>query len=208
MYTYDPEKAKELVKAAGAEGAEITLIHATDPPGPEAAASQKENLEAAGFKVKLKGLSSDVVYGFLADPKSEWNLAGAAWAQDYPDAITYYGPLLLCEAGSNYGLWCDKDFDAKVAEINQLPPGADRDAQFAALSTETMQNQAPWWPKTSPRFVSFISERYVIRPAQSGPKKTWTLVRSPVTAASWPIPVIPDCQGAASRLPGSHSRDR
>ena len=158
VYTYDPEKAKELVKAAGIEGTEITLIHATDPPGPEAAASQKENLEAVGFKVKLKGLSSDVVYGFLADPKSDWNLAGAGWAQDYPDAITYYGPLLLCGAGSNYGQWCDEAFDAKVKEINQLPPGPDRDAQFAALSTETMQNQAPWWPKTSPRFVSFISE--------------------------------------------------
>ena len=121
VYTYDPEKAKELVKAAGIEGAEVILVHATDPPGPEAAASQKENLEAAGFKVKLKGLSSDVVYGFLADPKSDWNLAGAGWAQDYPDAITYYGPLLLCGAGSNYGQWCDEAFDAKVKEINQLP---------------------------------------------------------------------------------------
>ena len=109
-------------------------------------------------KVTVKALSADVYYGFLADPKSDYNIGMAGWGEDYADAITYYGPLLLCGAGSNYGQWCDEAFDAKVKEINQLPPGPDRDAQFAALSTETMQNQAPWWPKTSPRFVSFVSE--------------------------------------------------
>ena len=169
VYTYDPAKAKELVKAAGVEGAQITLIHGTEPPGPEAAQSLKENLEAAGFKVTLKGLSADVVYGFLADPKSDWNLANAGWAQDYPDAITFYLPLLMCDSGSNYGKWCDKSFDAKVAEINQLPPGPDRDAQFAQLSTQTMKDQAPWWPRTSPRVLSFISNRlgnYVYGPSK------------------------------------------
>jgi peptide/nickel transport system substrate-binding protein len=169
IYGYDPAKAKELVAAAGVEGSEVLLLHATEPPGPEAAASIKENLEAVGFTVKLKGLSDDVYYGYLADPESKWNLAPAGWIQDYPDAITFYLPLLMCESGSNYGAWCDEAFDAKVNEINALPPGPERDAQFAELSTQVMQDQAPWYPTGAPRQVTLISERlgnYIWGPAK------------------------------------------
>ncbi|MFM9124787.1 MAG: ABC transporter substrate-binding protein, partial [Actinomycetota bacterium] len=170
LYPYDPAKATELVTAAGVTGAEVLLLHGTEPPGPEAAASIKENLEAVGFTVKLKGLSEDVYYGYLADPESKWNLAPAGWIQDYPDAITFYLPLLMCESGSNYGKWCDEAFDAKVNEINAMPPGPERDAQFAALSTSTMTDQAPWYPTGAPRQVSLISERlgnYIWGPAKN-----------------------------------------
>ena len=159
LYEYDPAKAQELLKTAGVAAPEVTLVHFADDPAPEVAASVKENLEAVGFKVKLKGLSADVFYGFLADPKSNYDMAIAGWGQDYSDATTFYVPLLSCGSGSNYGQWCDKAFDAKVQEINLLPPGADRTAQYAQLSTDTALNSAPWWTVDLRRKVSFISTR-------------------------------------------------
>ena len=160
VYSMDVEQAKQLVKDSGvATPINITLANFADNPSPQVSASIKETLEAIGFKVTVKALSADVYYGFLADPKSEYNIGIAGWGQDYADAITFYGPLLLCGQGSNYGQFCDEGFDAKVAEINALPAGADRDGQFAQLSTDTAKNLAPWATLDLRRKVSFISNR-------------------------------------------------
>ena len=162
VYSMDVEQAKQLVKDSGvATPINITLVNFADNPAPQVSASIKETLEAIGFKVTVKALSADVYYGFLADPKSEYNIGIAGWGQDYADAITFYGPLLLCGQGSNYGQFCDEGFDAKVAEINALPAGADRDGQFAQLSTDTAKNLAPWATLDLRRKVSFISNRLV-----------------------------------------------
>jgi peptide/nickel transport system substrate-binding protein len=160
VYSMDVEQATQLVKDSGvATPINITLANFADNPAPQVSASIKETLEAIGFKVTVKALSADVYYGFLADPKSEYNIGIAGWGQDYADAITFYGPLLLCGQGSNYGQFCDEGFDAKVAEINALPAGADRDGQFAQLSTDTAKNLAPWATLDLRRKVSFISNR-------------------------------------------------
>lgn len=160
VYAMDVAKATQLVNDSGvATPINITLANFADNPAPQVSASIKETLEAIGFKVTVKALSADVYYGFLADPKSEYNIGIAGWGQDYADAITFYGPLLLCGQGSNYGQFCDEGFDAKVAEINALPAGADRDGQFAQLSSDTAKNLAPWATLDLRRKVSFISNR-------------------------------------------------
>jgi peptide/nickel transport system substrate-binding protein len=160
VYTMDVEKAKQLVKDSGVPTPiNITLANFSDAPAPQVSAAMKEALEAVGFKVTVKALSADVYYGFLADPKSDYNIGVAGWGEDYADAITYFGPLLLCGQGSNYGQFCDKSFDSKVDEINQLPPGADRTSQFAQLSTDTSKNLAPWATLDLRRKISFISDR-------------------------------------------------
>ena len=160
VYTMDVEKAKQLVKDSGVPTPiNITLANFSDAPAPQVSAAMKEALEAVGFKVTVKALSADVYYGFLADPKSDYNIGVAGWGEDYADAITYYGPLLLCGQGSNYGQFCDKTFDSKVGQINLLPPGADRTGQFAQLSTDTAKNLAPWATLDLRRKVSFISDR-------------------------------------------------
>lgn len=164
LYTYDPDKAQQLVDESGvATPIKVKLVHFQDAPAPEMAASVKENLEAVGFEVELEGISADTYYGVLADATADWDLGIAGWGQDYSDAITYYGPLLTCPdgtpTGSNYGHFCDDEFEAKVAEINALPPGDERTAAFAQLSVDTMRDKAPWWPLTNRRKVSFVSER-------------------------------------------------
>ena len=164
VYTFDPDKAQELVDGSGVETPiKVTVAHFADDPAPAIAAAVKENLDAVGFDVSLTPLSADVYYGFLADKESDYDLAVAGWGQDYSDAITYFGPLLTCPdgepTGSNYGRFCDEEFDASVQEISEMADGPDRAAAFAELSTSTMQDKAPWWPLTNRRKVSFVSDR-------------------------------------------------
>ena len=164
VYTKDVEKAKALVEESGvATPIKVTIAHFADAPAPDVAAAIKENLDAVGFDVSLTGLTSDVYYGFLADQASDYDLAVAGWGQDYSDAITFFGPLLTCPdgepTGSNYGRFCDTEFDSEVQSISEMPDGPERAKAFADLSVSTMKDKAPWWPLTNRRKISFVSER-------------------------------------------------
>jgi ABC-type transport system substrate-binding protein len=169
--TSDPEKAKALIAESGVTDLNIELAFNNSPPGPEAAAAYKESLEAVGFKVTLKPLTADVIYGYYSDPKATWNLGLAGWGQDYSDAITFFKPLLFSTSGSNYGKFNDPAFDTAVTDINKMPAGPERTAAFAKLSTDTMTNSAPWWPITARRQVGLVSTHvgnYIW-----GPAKQW-----------------------------------
>ena len=174
--TADIDKAKQLIQESGVPAPiATTLVFNTAPPGPEEAAGVKEQLEAAGFKVTLKGLSSDVIYGYLQDPKATWGLGIAAWGQDYNDAITYFAPLLSCPGGTptgnNYGRFCDPGFNTQLESINQLPVGPDRAAKFAQLSTDTTKNQVPWFQIANRRQVNLVSTH--VGNFIWGPGKQW-----------------------------------
>ena len=141
----------------------ITLAYSSDGASPDMAASVKESLDFVGFDVQLKGLASAVFSAYLDDPSSPYNLAWFGWEQDYPDAITFFRPLLTCPggvpAGANYGRFCDQALDARVAATNHLAPGAERNAAFARLSTDTMRTSAPGWPIASERSANLVSSR-------------------------------------------------
>jgi oligopeptide transport system substrate-binding protein len=164
VYTFDPDKAEELVEASGVETPiDVKLVHYADPPAPAMAAAIKENLDAVGFNVTLEPQSADVIQGFLSEEQSDYDLAFIAWGQDYSDAITFFGPLLSCPGGEptgqNYGRFCDEGFQGSLEEISQMPTGAERTEAMANLSTETQRDLAPWFSLTNRRKVSFVSDR-------------------------------------------------
>ncbi len=163
-FTPDVEKAKALVAESGvATPIKIELVHFAEDPAPQQAQAIKETLDAVGFDVTLKAVSSDAFYGVLDDDTASWSIGLAGWGQDYSDAITFFRPLLSCPdgkpTGSNYGNFCDAAFDAKIIEINKMPVGPERTAAWAQLSTDTATNQTPWWVMDNRRKVNLISNR-------------------------------------------------
>ena len=140
--TPDVEKAKALVAESGvATPIKIELVHFAEDPAPQQAQAIKESLDAVGFDVTLKAVSSDAFYGVLDDDTAPWSIGLAGWGQDYSDAITFFRPLLSCPdgkpTGSNYGNFCDAEFDAKILEINKMPVGDARTAAWAQLAHDT-----------------------------------------------------------------------
>jgi peptide/nickel transport system substrate-binding protein len=163
-FTPDVEKAKALVAESGvATPIKIEFVHFAEDPAPQQAQAIKETLDAIGFDVTLKAVSSDAFYGVLDDDKAPWSIGLAGWGQDYADAVTFFKPLLSCPGGtptgSNYGNFCDTAFDAKIEEINAMPIGPERTAAWAQLSTDTATNQTPWWVMDNRRVVNLISNR-------------------------------------------------
>ena len=162
--TPDVEKAKALVAESGvATPIKIELVHFAEDPAPQQAQAIKESLDAVGFDVTLKAVSSDAFYGVLDDDTAPWSIGLAGWGQDYSDAITFFRPLLSCPdgkpTGSNYGNFCDAAFDAKILEINKMPVGDERTAAWAQLAHDTAINQTPWWVMDNRRVVNLVSER-------------------------------------------------
>lgn len=74
VYTYNPDKAKELLKAGGAEGLTVKLITTDHPWVKDLAPQIKQNLEAVGLKVEVNSLESSALYSQYAD-KGEYQVA-------------------------------------------------------------------------------------------------------------------------------------
>ena len=93
---YDPEKSKELLKAAGFEPGEyeVSFVYDASTPEGEAGAEQRKlGYEEAGFKVKKYPYTAGTLYDVWTDPDSalykKINLLGTAWCQDWPSAATF-----------------------------------------------------------------------------------------------------------------------
>ena len=71
------------------------MIESSRTAVPADAQSVKEALAAVGFDVALQVVLPLDVYGdFVNDPTSDYALAFSSWGRDYPDAITFFNPLL------------------------------------------------------------------------------------------------------------------
>ncbi len=159
VYAFDPGRARMLARAAGAVGEQVVLVHGATGSETELARAVAADLAAAGFAVRRRALPGHLIAGILRDPAATWHVALVQWSGDYPDATAWLEPLLTCGGGANIGGWCDPDFDGRVGEAAALPPGAERDAQLAALATAVMADAAPLAPLLAPRHAALVSAR-------------------------------------------------
>ena len=110
----DPEKARQLVKAAGYDGSELTLF----------AASKDGNIlrgvellmadwAKVGIKVKLQLYETGEL--MKRSGRGEHDIVLLSWFSDNGDPDNFLTPNLACaavEGGGNKAQWCNKDFDA------------------------------------------------------------------------------------------------
>ncbi len=147
--TYNPEKAKQLLKDAGEENYEISMIYYEADP--LAVASQKQitkGFEAAGFKVKATPVS-DSPYNTWLDPDNKinksLNLRGVNWCADWPSGLTFITALLKSKAVYNTSLFSEPAIDEKMNEILTMPLEEQADA-WGALDEEIQTDYFPMIP--------------------------------------------------------------
>ncbi|OIJ28679.1 ABC transporter substrate-binding protein [Nocardioides luteus] len=126
--TTDPEKAKALLKEAGAEGFELTWYYSKDDEQRVAAKDQEvKAYEAAGFKVKPLPATSDTIRDLTSDPKAPINLRSGGWCSDWPSGGSWFpaqwdGSLANKAGMPNPANFDQADADAKQAEILKMDP--------------------------------------------------------------------------------------
>ena len=117
---YNPEKAKELLRAAGIkEGTELTLwaMPVQRPYNPNAKL-MAQMLQADWAKVGIKARIVSYEWGeYLKRTKNgEHDIALIGWTGDNGDPDNWLGTLYSCDAigSNNSAMWCDEKYDALV----------------------------------------------------------------------------------------------
>lgn len=150
-YPHDPAKAKALLAKAGFPNGFETKLWALpvqrpyNPNGQQAAELIQSDLAKVGIKAQI------VKYEWAEYLKrakaAESDIGMFGWNGDNGDPDNFMAALLSCSAvgGSNYGQWCDKEYDALVVKAKRTTDQAER-AKLYEKAQEVFQREAPWVP--------------------------------------------------------------
>ncbi|MFI5625124.1 ABC transporter substrate-binding protein [Nocardioides sp. NPDC051685] len=126
--TTDPEKAKALLKEAGAEGFELKWYYERDD---ELSVAKKDQMvkgfEAAGFKATPVASTDETYRDDQSNLKAPINLRYGGWCSDWPSGgswfpAQWYGPNANQEGMPNPTNFNEAAADAKQAEILKMEP--------------------------------------------------------------------------------------
>lgn len=133
-YSYDPEKAKELLAEAGyPDGFDVQLKYvASDSTSEDVSLYIQQNLAEVGINVTLEGIDSSeystLRYG--GSETREYELFLTYWGSDYPDPIGTITPMYYSTnnvaGGSNWAEYKNKDFDKLIDEQNSASTPEER----------------------------------------------------------------------------------
>ncbi|SFK06020.1 ABC transporter substrate-binding protein [Celeribacter neptunius] len=150
-YPYDPEKAKELLAEAGAEGASLTFYVTEGGSGmldpiPMGTAIQAD-LEAVGLDVKIETYEWNTFLGEV-NPGLEGkaDMAEMAWMTNDPDTLPFLA--LRTEAwpdkgGFNSGYYSNPEVDALLEKARVSTNQEERATLYKEMQA-IVQEDAPW----------------------------------------------------------------
>ena len=160
QYSYDPEKAKQLLKQAGyGDGFTVTLwVPTTESWYPKAAQSIKQDLKNIGVTVNIKL----VTYPELktkAGKRKELKMAMIGWLQDYPDPSNFLDILFngrkITETASNNRAFYSNPQVNELLKAAAVQTNRDRRLKLYQEAEKLIVADAPW-------VFLHHNERYVI----------------------------------------------
>ncbi|MGR3363405.1 MAG: ABC transporter substrate-binding protein [Maritimibacter harenae] len=150
-YPYDPEKARELIEEAGAEGAELTFYVTEGGSGmldpiPMGTAIQAD-LNAVGLDVKIETYEWNTFLGEV-NPGLEGkaDMAEMAWMTNDPDTLPFLAlrtAAFPSEGGFNSGYYSNPEVDALLDKARVETDQEERAKLYKEMQ-EIVQEDAPW----------------------------------------------------------------
>ncbi len=150
-YEYNPAKARALLAKAGYPNGFETKLWALpvqrpyNPNGAQAAELIQADLAQVGIKAQI------VKYEwaeYLKRAKAgESDIGMFGWTGDNGDPDNFMATLLGCAAvgGSNYGQWCDKEYDGLIQQAKQTSDQSARTKLYERAQV-VFKREAPWVP--------------------------------------------------------------
>ena len=150
-YPYDPDKARELIADAGAEGAELTFFVTEGGSGmldPVAMGTAiQADLEAVGFDVKIETYEWNTFLGEV-NPGLEGkaDMAEMAWMTNDPDTLPFLALRTSAwpdQGGFNSGYYSNPEVD-ELLEAARVATDQDERARLYKEMQTIVQEDAPW----------------------------------------------------------------
>jgi len=124
-FPYNPTLAKQLVKASGYKGQQLTFVYPSNTSDRTRTAEIiQSELKAIGLNVYLQGYNELGTYWTLVDtPSANWDICWDDWSMDFPNAVDIFENLMSTEAfnGNNSGNWTDPQFQKLIDAGAALP---------------------------------------------------------------------------------------
>ena len=153
-----PDKARALLKEAGADNLDLTLWASTTDGYDKVAQSIQQDLRKVGVKVRIK-LSNYKEIKTLAGKRKKIGLSILGWLQDYADPANYLdvcfnGEKITESASLNRAFYSNPKVNAllNTAAVEQNP--TQRMKMYQQVE-QMVVNDAPWVPL-------YHSERYIV----------------------------------------------
>jgi oligopeptide transport system substrate-binding protein len=160
--TYNPEKAKQLLAAAGYPGGKgfpaITLSFVQKDPDIEATATIiRRNLhDNLGIEVTLQAREAGEY--FKAEDKHEMEMWYGGWVADYLDPQDFLSVLYLSDAGLNWPEFKNAEFDALCHEADSNLDTNKRSELYGKANAMIM-DQFPVVPLVNNPRISLVSPK-------------------------------------------------
>jgi peptide/nickel transport system substrate-binding protein len=153
LYPYNVAKAKSLIKAAGATGADVTIWTSNNESrrAPEAGQYLQGVLKSIGLNAKLKEINAAVYWTTVGNQATKAQIGFADWFQDYPHPLDWFDVLLNGNRitqthNNNYSNFNDSAVNAKIDALKKEPTlTSSVNSQWAGVDKAVMQ-QAGWAP--------------------------------------------------------------
>jgi peptide/nickel transport system substrate-binding protein len=121
----DLERAKQLLKEAGADGAQVTVWGNTDDPTPKVTQAYADQLNQIGFDAEPKILDGGVYFPTLGNEKTEAQTGFTNWFADFPHPLNFVflmdGATIQPTNNQNFSYTDDPKINKEIAALSEEP---------------------------------------------------------------------------------------
>ncbi|MCF6526356.1 ABC transporter substrate-binding protein [Streptomyces sp. JJ36] len=146
----DPEKAKELLKEAGAEGMKLVYAYANVPHRAKQAEIVTQALERVGFDVQKKDVDQATWYEQVGKVKNGYDIYMTGWGQDWPSASTVVPPVYdgdaIADGASNYSHIDNDHVNSEIDRILKIQDPAKATEEWTKLHKYIVEKVNPAAP--------------------------------------------------------------
>jgi peptide/nickel transport system substrate-binding protein len=164
LYNRNLNKARQLIRQAGAQGADVTVWGRQVSDSEQSTTLYASYLDAIGLKTHLKFLPRSTYYTTIGNINTRAQTGWARWLEDYPHPLDWFDVLLngdniVQENNNNYAYYSNKKTNSLIDGLKKAPaltPSVNN--RWAAVEKRIMQ-QAPWAPWSNRTFPEFFSNK-------------------------------------------------
>jgi peptide/nickel transport system substrate-binding protein len=165
IYKYNLAKARSLVKAAGVNGAHITVWGRAVSDSQQATTLMADTLEQIGFHTTIKILPRATYYTTIGNQSTQdRDIGWARWLEDYPHPSDWFDVLLNGDRitqtnNNNYSDANVGKINRMINRLNKMPLSPAVNNQWAKVDKLVVQN-ALWAPWVNRVFTDFLGAKF------------------------------------------------
>ena len=145
----DPEKAKEILKAADALDQKVVFAFPDTARYQEISVVVVDGLEEAGFKVVKKPIDSGTYLDEIGKVDNSFDLYPSGWGADWPSGTTVYPPTMdgrrIRDGGVNQSHFNDPAVNKEIDRISKITDSEEAGKEWAKLDKRIME-KVPYIP--------------------------------------------------------------